>query len=127
MRACENSKMMRKIIAILSACAATCWAGAQTDAPHDSEAPKAELMQSLPPPLGRLLGRIQRGEPGAPGLFWQNVKSNGPLIEPISGDDAHNRVTFLWQGKDDTRRVALLGGFPSGYLSTPLQHLAGSD
>ncbi len=38
--------------------------------------------------------------------FWRDVQTQGtPLIEPGSGSDQHQIVTFLWRGSADTKNV----------------------
>ncbi len=73
-----------------------------------------------------LRASVERGERNSVTAFWEDVKKAGaPLIEPIAGDQKNMAVTFLWQGKPDTRNVVVLwipyvGVAPDQYLMARL-------
>lgn len=106
-----------------------CLAAGQAPPIHQqgSSAFTSELMESLGPRLGSLLRQMDKGNTNALALFWPEAKGKCPIVEPVPGDDRYRRVTFLWRGDAETTRVSLLGGFPSGSISTPLSRFASSD
>ena len=42
--------------------------------------------------------------------FWQELRGNGPLVEPVFDDPRSRWMTFLWRGDDKTERVNVQGG-----------------
>ncbi len=59
--------------------------------------------------------------------FWREMKGKAPLMEPITGDDGHLRVTFIWRTDEGTRSVSLWGGLPSAELTKRLARLTETD
>ena len=52
--------------------------------------------------------QLKPGDSAVLDNFWSEVKQQGtPLVEPISGDDKHVLVTFLWRGETETKNVGL--------------------
>jgi len=51
--------------------------------------------------------------------FWSKVQGQAPLVETVEADRELRRVTFLWRGSNDTRRVSILGGLPGANLVKP--------
>src|SRR5688500_7952631 len=58
------------------------------------------------PRLAALVKELQAGNTHAASTFWKEVQGRAPLVESISADTTHRRVTFLWRGTNDTRRVS---------------------
>jgi len=89
-------------------------------APAAYESPRIKYLRSA----------IENGRRGSVADFWEKVKTEGtPLIEPLEGDDKNDLVTFLWEGKPDTRNVLLLwwpytGQSPDDYR---MLHLGETD
>lgn len=79
------------------------------------------------PKLQQLWGQIQAGAPDAEAKFFAGLTGGTPLVEPVAGDPATSLVTFLFQGKPETQRVALSGGRPKGDFEAPLERLPGTD
>jgi Putative esterase len=48
------------------------------------------------PRLAVLAETIRGGDTAAMARFWGEIEGKAPLIEPIAGDAAHSRVTFIW-------------------------------
>ena len=90
--------------------------------PPDSQAAVPALLN---PRLAAIHDQLKAGQSNALTLFWQEVRTNCPMVEYLRRDE--RRITYLWRGDAATKRVALLGGMPSGYLSTPMDHMSGSD
>jgi enterochelin esterase family protein len=82
------------------------------------------------PRLERLLQETAQGKPNALVDFWVEMKKNGgPLIEPIAGDPRHVLLSFVFQGGDHTRGVALycqLGNIRDP-VDNGLGNLSGTD
>lgn len=80
--------------------------------------------------LAALDKQLRSGDAGALDSFWGEVKRLGtPLVEPISGDDKHVLVTFLWRGGGETKSVVVFSpvtpaGHPccSSYSAEQLAH-----
>jgi uncharacterized protein DUF3327 len=66
------------------------------------------------PRIAALAEAIRGGDTAASGRFWREMEGKAPLVEPIPGDAAHFRVTFIWRGTNQTKRVFLIGGIPGG-------------
>ena len=77
------------------------------------------------PRIAALGEAIRNGDRTALGRFWKEVDGKTPIIEPIDGDTKQLRVSFLWHGDDQTRRVFLIGGLPGG--DETLDRLEGTD
>jgi enterochelin esterase-like enzyme len=58
--------------------------------------------------MAALARDVQSGDAGAISRFWTEVGTNGPLVEPITGDSENAAVTFLWRAKFPTDNVVLL-------------------
>jgi enterochelin esterase-like enzyme len=102
------------VIALLSA----------AERPAALAAPAAPVLAS--PRLQQLWEQIQAGTPEAEAKFFAGLTGGTPLIEPVAGDPASSLVTFLWQGKPETRRVAVSGGRPLGDIEAALERLPGT-
>ncbi|HEV2315438.1 MAG TPA: alpha/beta hydrolase-fold protein [Candidatus Acidoferrales bacterium] len=80
-----------------------------------------------------MLGKqLKAGEAGALDNFWREVRQAGtPLVEPISGDDRHVLVTFLWRGGPETKNVGLVSDLPGTAAEEPgkslLENLPGTN
>lgn len=60
------------------------------------------------PRLVALEKQLKSGDVAALDNFWGGVKQQGtPLVEPVSGDDKHVLVTFLWRGDETTKNILL--------------------
>lgn len=87
-------------------------------------APPKPVVES--PRILALKAAVERGDRESINLFWKEVEKTGaPLIEPIPGDSENMAVTFLWQGRPDTRNVMVLwlpyaGVAPDEYLMARL-------
>ncbi|MGE5242988.1 MAG: alpha/beta hydrolase-fold protein [Betaproteobacteria bacterium] len=66
----------------------------------------AEAQQS--PGIAALTRGVVAGDAHAVDNFWSTIARNSsPLLEPIPGDDAHVRATFLWKDPGDTKVVVV--------------------
>jgi enterochelin esterase-like enzyme len=93
----------------------------------DSNATESALTESFGPHLAAFLPKLQANDTNAAAAFWQEVNGNCPIVHRGAGDPGHCQVTFIWRGDAQTKRVSLLGGFPSGSLAAPLVRLGSSD
>ncbi len=61
--------------------------------------------------------------------FWAEIEKSGtPLVEPISGDERHSLVTFLWRAETETHNVAVVGAINGAEpAKNRMLHLANSD
>jgi enterochelin esterase-like enzyme len=59
--------------------------------------------------------------------FWQQLKGHAPIVEPIADDPHTSRVTFVWRGDGQVRKVSLLGGPPTADFGSPLRRLKDTD
>ncbi|MGH7970697.1 MAG: alpha/beta hydrolase-fold protein, partial [Limisphaerales bacterium] len=84
-------------------------------------------MEFIGPHLASVLRGLQTEDANAAAVFWQEINRNCPIVHRVDGDPAHCRVTFIWRGDAQTKRVSLLGGFPSGSVAAPLARLGSSD
>src|SRR5690242_1016823 len=66
------------------------------------------------PRLAQLAKDLNAGDATALDSFWRELHGHAPLVEAIAAEPHTARVTFVWRGNDDTRRVNLLGGLASG-------------
>ena len=72
------------------------------------------------PRIQQLKGQIAAGRAAAVSEFWAQVgRDHAPLVEAISGDPGHVRVTFVWRAAPDTRSVMVAG--------LPMTAIAGTD
>jgi enterochelin esterase family protein len=109
-------------------CLALLLFAALATSPGQGEAARVNEPHGEPSPrLATLAHELEAGNREALAAFWQEMKGKAPLVEPISGDDRHRRITFLWRGDDRTMRVTLLGGLPSANLAKPLTRLGDTD
>jgi enterochelin esterase-like enzyme len=73
--------------------------------------PFAPADPSASPRIAALRKSVEAGSTTAVAQFWTDVaKDRTPLVEPIPGDSHSSFVTFVWQAKDETRNVVLIGG-----------------
>lgn len=79
------------------------------------------------PRLVALARELDAGNREALATFWQQVKGNAPLVEPVAGDPRYALITFLWRGDAQTERVALVGGLPGDDFSKTLSRLGDTD
>jgi enterochelin esterase-like enzyme len=94
---------------------------------------RAELVQTAAaaaeppesPRIAALAESVGRGDRAALARFWGEMSGKAPLVEPIAGDANHVRVTFIWHGNEETKRVYLIGGLPGG--DETLDRLEGTD
>ena len=77
------------------------------------------------PRIAALGAAVKGGDPAALARFWREIEGKTPLVEPIEGDAKHVRVTFIWRGTNETKRVLLIGGVPGG--DDGLDHLERTD
>lgn len=60
------------------------------------------------PRIAAIQKNIQNGNVVAVDEFWREIKLKGtPLVEPISGDDAHVLATFLWRAEGEVKNVTV--------------------
>ena len=106
-------------------CAVACilLAASSTRGQPDKTAGAAGIPES--PRIAALARAIKGGDAAAMDAFWREIEGKAPLIESIAGDATHVRVTFLWRGTDQTRRIMLIGGMPGG--DETLDRLEGTD
>ncbi len=95
------------------------------------ERPPAALAAPEPPALKsprlqQLWAQLQAGVPDAEAKFWAGLDGT-PLVEPMAGDPTASLVTFLWQGKPETRHVVVSGGRPKGDWDGVLEKLPGTE
>ena len=85
-----------------------------------AEAParSAEPQQAPSARISALAAQVRRGNQRAIDEFWNEVNGKAPLVERIPGDAQHCRVTFVWKGDKETRRVSIMGGFPSANMAS---------
>jgi enterochelin esterase family protein len=70
---------------------------------------------------------LEQGDNAATEAFWEEMGKHGtPLIEPIEGDEANHRVTFLWRGLEPLAGVRLISLLTDRH-SNFLQRLAETD
>ena len=114
---------MRIIFVTCLCLLASAIAAAQTD-----DAPWRTGVTS--PRLEGLRQDVAKGSPAALVDFWVEMKQNGdPLVEPIAGDPQHVLLSFVFQGSDHTKGVALycqLGNIRDP-AANGLATLAGTD
>ena len=79
------------------------------------------------PRLVQLANEIQAGGAGAVDAFWREVADKAPLIEPVESQPQHRRVTFLWRGTSDTKRVSMIRGLPGPNLLKPFSRVPDTD
>ena len=77
--------------------------------------------------LAALAQEVQRGNRQALAAFWKEFGGAAPLIEAISDDPGHRRVTFIWRATGETTRVTMIGGLPGANILKPLTRLANTD
>src|SRR5262249_17728624 len=77
------------------------------------------------PRVASLAEQVRRGDAAAVDRFWRSLEGKAPIVHPIEGDAERVRVTFLWRGGNETRRVFLIGGVPGG--DETLDRLEGTD
>jgi hypothetical protein len=87
----------------------------------------AESSVETSPRLARLAQELQGGKREALALFWKEIHGQAPLVESIPVDARQRRVTFLWKGSNDTRRVTVMGGLPGANFLKQMTHLPGTD
>jgi len=82
------------------------------------------------PRVAALRQDLEAGDAAALVRFWAEVEAAAaPLVEPVSDDDRHVLVTFLWRGGEDLRNVVLVGG-PAGFgawARNQLSRVPGTD
>src|SRR5438067_1293564 len=72
----------------------------------------ASTNQLISPRIAALASDLEGGNTSALGAFWQEVTQRGtPLVEPITGDDAHVLVTFLWRETAPLCNVVVISMF----------------
>jgi enterochelin esterase family protein len=84
----------------------------------------------LSPRLSALRQALAHGNLEALGTFWQEIEGRGtPLIEPITDDDEHVWVTFLWRGNEQVKNVTVIGQLGSGsdFMENQMAQLPGTD
>ena len=85
--------------------------------------------EPISPRIAELDRELRSGNPQALDAFWTRLKDEGaPIIEPISGDNGHSLVTFVWQNSKKAREAAVSGPGMPGFLdANMLQRLDGTD
>jgi len=69
------------------------------EAPAASTSPRIEALRSAAPD----------DRAAAEEALWTDLRRAGtPLVEPLTGDPGHSRVTFLWRGEPGLRNVAVI-------------------
>jgi enterochelin esterase family protein len=94
--------------------------------PREVELPEPEGAIDSPR-LVALAKELKGGNRAALAKFWDDLRDKGPLVEPIGGATRKSRVTFVWRGNDQTRRVFLAGGLPTVDGDKWLTRLADTD
>ena len=80
------------------------------------------------PDILALRHKVDSGSSDATKSFWTAVhKSGAPLIEAIPGENGFSFVTFLWQGDDQTRNVAIFDGVAGFDAKDRMLRLEGTD
>jgi len=79
------------------------------------------------PRLAALMGELNGGNKAALDEFWKAMQGNGPLIEPVNGDEKSRWITFLWRGDSNTRRMNVQGGPCSGDFADWMKRLGNTD
>jgi len=81
------------------------------------------------PRIAGLRQEIERGNRMAVSQFWAEIEKSGtPLVEPISGDERHSLVTFLWRAEIETHNAAVVGAINGAEpAKNQMLHLADSD
>ena len=80
------------------------------------------------PSIVILRHQLDSGDAAALKRFWDAVHQSGaPLIQAIPGANGFSLVTFLWQGNDQTRNVAIFDGVAGFDAKDQMLHLEGSD
>jgi enterochelin esterase-like enzyme len=90
-------------------------------------APLNEAEEIGSPRLAALADQVRAGNGRALAEFWKELDGKAPLVEPIEGQPARRRVTFIWRGSNDTTRVTMIRGLPDANLLKPLNRLANTD
>jgi enterochelin esterase family protein len=88
------------------------------------------MSAAISPRIADLRRRIEGGDPAALDAFWREVAEEGaPIVEPISGDDAHRLVTFVYRAAGSLENVAVIPGIERAYQvrENLLEHLSGTD
>lgn len=94
----------------------------------DMSTSRAENANDLGSPrLAALAEAFQGGNGQALARFRKDLQGKAPLIEAITGDALHRRVTFICQASNETKRVTMIGGLPAANILKPLTRLADSD
>lgn len=94
--------------------------------PPEEDIPEpAEHVQSAR--LAALTREIETHDDSTLERFWTEMRDNTPLVEPSPGEARYSLVTFLWRGNQNTRRVCLSGGLPTGEKDKPLARLGNTD
>lgn len=82
------------------------------------------------PRIDQLRREIAGGKADAAAGFWRELKAEGgPLVESIAGDPGHVLLTFVFQGDNTMKSVALNCQLttPRDFASNTLANLAGTD
>ncbi|HZZ26882.1 MAG TPA: alpha/beta hydrolase-fold protein [Pirellulales bacterium] len=59
--------------------------------------------------------------------FIKELQGKGPLIEQTDDDPHSSWVSFLWEGNDETRNIAVLGGPATGEFGAKMIRLANTS
>ena len=79
------------------------------------------------PRIAQLEHQLRNGNSAALEVFWSRLHEDGaPIVEPISGDNGHSLLTFVWQRKADVSAAAVHGPGLPGFFQM-LHELMGSD
>src|SRR5690242_4407774 len=78
--------------------------------------------------IADLWADIQAGDKAALERFWQEAKDRTPLQELIPPrNKGEARMTFVWRGDENTRKVVLEGTLPRQEMERLLTHLPHTD
>jgi enterochelin esterase family protein len=90
----------------------------------------AQAQQS--PSIAAVTRSVVAGDARAVDNFWSTIARNSsPVLEPIPGDDAHVRATFLWRDPGDTKVVVVdarfFGSDPATEPRNRMQRVPGTN
>ena len=75
----------------------------------------------------QLIASDAPGNRAAVDRFINQLQGEGPLIEQTDDDPHSSLISFLWEGNDETRNVAILGGPATGEFGAKMIRLANTS
>lgn len=101
-------------------------AGVVARSPADSEFTEPEEGIDSPR-LASLANDLKAGDQAALDQFWDEMHGKAPLVEPVVDSPRSSRVTFVWRGDRQTRRMNVQGGPTSGDFANWMKRLGNTD